>query len=86
MKTVTALAVLLALCGTAAAKPAPVERDLAAPLVVEDSVMYPGPIGAMLESDYFRAPQPQAASNRDFSCHLRMFFSKRPMTLTQTCE
>jgi hypothetical protein len=87
MKSAIALILVLAFCNAAAAKLAPVERTMTASLLAEDSVMYPGPIGALLESDYFRAPQPaQSASNRIFPCHLRMYFSKEPMTFTQSCE
>jgi hypothetical protein len=88
MKSAIALTFLLALCTAAAAKLAPVERTMTSSLVAEDSVMYPGPIGAMLESAYFRAPQQAqaAASNRIFPCHLRLYFSKEPMTFTQSCE
>jgi hypothetical protein len=86
MKTVTAFAILLALCSAATANLAPMGRDITASVVANDSVMYPGSIGAMRESNYFRAPQPQSASNRIFPCQLRLYFSKQPMTFAPSCQ
>jgi hypothetical protein len=51
----------------------------------EDAVLYAGPIGAMLESDYFRAPHAQANSDKGV-CRLQLYFSNQPFRLARTCE
>lgn len=54
------------------AKPAPVEPIRLTPSIEETS-MTTGPAGAMLESDYFRAPQRPLTAGRIFPCRLQMF-------------
>jgi hypothetical protein len=57
MKRCIAFALLLAIGAPAQAKLTPHDRTAVAPsATAEDAVMYAGPIGAMLETDYFRAP------------------------------
>ncbi len=62
---------LLALGVTAQAKPAPVEPQTVA-MLFDDSTIYSGPSGAMLESNYFNAPQPPYAAGRVFPCRLQL--------------
>ena len=62
---------LLALGVTAQAKPAPVETQTVA-MLSEDSTIDSGPSGAMLESNYFHAPQSPHASGRVFLCPLQL--------------
>ena len=66
----------LLLAGTlvAQAKPTP-EIDVAPRLTPtsEDTAVLVGPAGAMLESDYFRAPRPDNSdSRRPFPCRLQL--------------
>ncbi len=66
MKELTAVALLLALSAVAGAKPAPVE-----PLRPPDDVgKNISSVGAVLERDYFRAPQPQFNAG-GFPCRLQ---------------
>ncbi len=92
MKVLIALAVLLApalfgpallgLDATAQAKLAPFEPQPAA-ASLEAAAIYLGPAGAMLERDYFRAPQPLFAAGRIFPCRLQLFAKTR---LAQSCH
>jgi hypothetical protein len=71
MRTLLALTLLVVFGAAVQAKPAPVERQPKV-LAPEDSAMVTGPIGAMLESDYFRAPQTPSAATRVFPCRLQL--------------
>lgn len=76
MKVLTAFAVFLALGtlalgATAQAKLAPLESQQAT-ISTDDAAMFTGVAGAMLESDYFRAPQPPFAAGRVFPCRLQL--------------
>ncbi len=51
---------------------------------VEDAVLYAGPIGAMLESDYFRAPHVQSGNKS--LCRLHLYFSNQPFRLARSCD
>jgi hypothetical protein len=84
MKALIAFAVILALGGTSQAKLAPLEAQQIA-TSRSDMDMFAGPAGAMVESDYFRAPQPPFAAGRIFPCRLqvRMFEKTR---LAQSCN
>jgi hypothetical protein len=84
MKMLPAFAVLLMLGASAAAKLAPVEREQAAP-DVGDNALYLGPIGAMLESDYFRVPR-HAGGSRVFPCRFRLQVEAPGARVTQSCE
>ena len=84
MKALVAFAVILALGATAQAKEAPLEpKQIAA--APGDTDMLAGTAGAMVESDYFRAPQPPFAAGRVFPCRLqaRVFEKTR---LAQSCH
>ena len=82
MKTLTAFAVLLALGATAHAKLTPNDKVPAASAAVEDAVMYGGPIGAMLETNYFR--DARSGFGGASSCRLRQYFTDP--RLTRSCE
>jgi opacity protein-like surface antigen len=86
MKIMLALAVLAALATSAAAKPSLFEPRAAAPAVDDESVLYLGPVGAMLESDYFRVPQPPAGAGRVFPCRVRLHAIGRKPGFTQACD
>jgi hypothetical protein len=89
MKVLIALAVFLApvlfaLGATAQAKPAPLEQQsISASL--EASAIYSGPSGAMLEQDYFRAPQPLLTAGRIFPCRLQLRVFEKTR-LAQSCN
>lgn len=72
MKALVALAFFLALIVLASAKPAPVEepRSTLALNGADISVGPAGTTGAMLERDYFQAPQPQFNAG-SFPCRLQ---------------
>jgi hypothetical protein len=84
MKILLALALMVSLGAAVQAKPAPPDpspRDL----VPEDTAISVGDAGAMLESDYFRAPQEPFAANLVFPCRLQLRpFEKR--RLAQSCH
>jgi hypothetical protein len=83
MKALVAFALLLAIDAPAQAKLTPGDRVAAAqPVSADDAVMSSGPIGAMLESDYFQAPRSKFGGGG--SCRLYLYFSDR--RLTQSCE
>jgi len=52
--------------------------------IVEDAVLYGGPVGALLESDYFR--KPRRASGGVSVCRLHLFFSSEPFRFAPSCE
>jgi hypothetical protein len=52
---------------------------------VEDAALYAGPIGATLESDYFRGPHVQSGNNKSL-CRLHLYFSSQPFRLARSCE
>jgi len=52
--------------------------------IVEDAVLYGGPVGALLESDYFRKPRP--ASGSVSVCRLHLFFSSEPFRFAHFCD
>lgn len=84
MRPMFALILLLAFATGAEAKhsPVPVERLTPSPA---ELAIFTGPAGAMLESDYFRAPGARLAGAGLFPCRLRLdLFSKTRMA--QTCH
>jgi hypothetical protein len=85
MKVLLALAVLAALAIGAAAKPSPFEPRTAAP-AIEDDALDLRPVGAMLESDYFRGPEPQAGAGRIFPCRVRLHAIGRTPRFAQACD
>lgn len=85
MKLLITIAVLLALGASVQAKPAPFElRPLA--ISANDTVIQSGPAGAMLESDYFRAPQQPTAARRLFPCRLQLRMFDTVRLASQSCN
>lgn len=84
MKALIALAVLLALGATVQAKLAPPERQLVA-ISADDLTIYTGPSGAMVESNYFRAPPAPLGSSRIFPCRLQLRVFEKTR-LAQSCQ
>ena len=85
MKTLTVIAMLFVFGATAQAKLTP--RDSIAPApsaLAAESVSYPGPVGAMLESDYFRAKATNFGGTRQ--CSLHSYFSTQPFRLARSCD
>jgi hypothetical protein len=87
MKASMTAAVLLGLFAYGAqaqAKPAPIEARLAV-ASRDDSTINTGPSGAMMESNYFNAPQAPFTAARLFPCRLqvRIFDKTR---LAQACN
>jgi hypothetical protein len=85
MKALLALAVLAALATIATANPSPFEPS-AATTAADDDALYLGPVGAMLESDYFRAPEPPAGASRVFPCRVRLQPIGRTPRFAQACD
>jgi hypothetical protein len=85
MKNLIAIAVLVSLGASAQAKPAPFEiRPLA--ISANDTVIQSGPAGAMLESDYFRAPQQPVAAGRLLPCRLQLRMFDTIRVASQSCN
>ena len=83
MKALIAFALLLALAAPAQAKLTPSDRlAAAASTAADDAVMSSGPIGTMLETDYFSTPHSKFGGGG--SCRLYVYFSDR--RLTHACE
>ena len=84
MKQLIALALFLAVSAAAQAKLAPVEPQPAA-FSPDDLTVLTGPVGATLEQNYFRAPQPANAGASVFPCRLQLrIFDKT--RLAQSCD
>lgn len=66
----------------AQAKPTPIE-SMRLTASTEETSMATGPAGAMLESDYFRAPQRPLTAGRVFPCRLQIFDKVK---LAQSCH
>lgn len=75
---------LLAVCTSAMAKPTPVEpvRLTYAP---DETGISVGPVGALLESDYFRAPRQPASAGHPFPCRLQLHVFEKTQ-LAQSCR
>ena len=52
--------------------------------IAEGAVLYAGPIGAMLERDYFNTPR--TVSNGNSLCRLHLYFSSEPFRLARSCD
>ena len=64
------------------AKPTPVE-PIRLTHTSDETALTTGPVGAMLESDYFRAPQRPLTAGRAFPCRLQIFDK---VQLAQSCH
>jgi hypothetical protein len=84
VKTLIAIALLFMMGATAQAKLAPVDPQPVA-FSPDDSAISTEAPGAMLEQNYFRAPQPATAASRVFPCRLQLrLFDKTQ--LAQSCN
>jgi hypothetical protein len=82
MKAIIAIALFLSLGAAAAAKPDPVTPQDQTPLGSAAAAIVSEPVEAMMESEYFRAPEKSSATERLFPCPLRqMVFGKRRIAL-----
>jgi hypothetical protein len=52
--------------------------------IAEDAVLYAGPVGALLEADYFSTPR--KVSNARSLCRLHVYFSSEPFRLARSCD
>lgn len=84
MKIICATGMLLLSMAAAQAKFAPVESVRMSPLPDEVTIAA-GPAGAMLESDYFRAPQTPSATSQIFPCRLKLQVFEKTQ-LAQSCR
>lgn len=86
MKVVLAPVLLLIFVASAVAKPSPFEVKDVPSLPPDDNVLYLGPAGAMLESDYFGAPQSLTGANRIFPCRVKLQAAERRTSFAQVCD
>jgi hypothetical protein len=52
--------------------------------IAEDAVLYSGPVGALLEANYFSTPRKM--SNASGLCRLHVYFSSEPFRLARSCD
>lgn len=84
MRAVLAVVILLICAATAGAKPSPVETPRLTPTPSELAIAV-GAAGAMVESDYFQAPQTPFSAHGALACRLHAeIFSKT--RLAQACH
>jgi hypothetical protein len=85
MRMLLTLAGLIVLSGSASALPSPyaISRPSTA---INDSAIYLGPAGALLEADYFHAPQPRYGAGRLFPCQLRLHTIEYTRRVGQSCD
>lgn len=86
MRIVIASILCAALVSSAAAKPSPFEVKGALPPTVDDNVLYLGPVGAVLESDYFGLPQSLTGAGRIFPCRVKLHVIDRGPRFVQACD
>lgn len=84
MKALLAFALLVGLAAAAHAKPAPLEAPARA-FAPEDTAISVGAAGALLESDYFRAPKEPSIAGRVFPCRLQLQVFEKTQ-LAQACH
>jgi len=84
MRALFIFVMILGLCATAQAKPAPLNLRPVA-LSVDDNVIDTGPSGASLESNYFNAPQQPYAAGRVFPCRLQLRVFEK-IRIAQSCH
>ena len=75
---------LLVFAVAAQARPTPLANQAAAE-IADEMAIYTGPAGATLESNYFRAPQPEFAGGRIFPCRLQLRVFEKTR-LAQSCN
>ena len=85
MKCLLALTGLLVFASAAMAVPSPYSAPrLSQP--ADESALYLGPVGALVEADYFRVPEPTYGTTRIFPCRLRLHIAERDHHVVQSCE
>jgi hypothetical protein len=85
MKALIVIAMLFVFGAAAQAKLTP--RDSIAPApsaLAAELAPYSGPIGAMLEANYFRAKAANFGGTRQ--CSLHSYFSTQPFRLARSCD
>ena len=85
MRALLMLGGLIAFAGNALAIPSPYATGRPSPAVTE-SAIYLGPAGALLEADYFHAPQPRYGARRLFPCRPRLHIFVATHGFEQSCE
>lgn len=85
MKALLALCLLAMMSGPAAASLTP-RAPVPPPPGLETWQIYLGPAGAMLESDYFRAPRSPFAGGPVIPCRLRRSGTADEVHLTFSCR
>jgi hypothetical protein len=89
MRALRILAVLIAgltvFAGDAAAMPSPYRAGRSAPSI-NDSAIYLGPAGALLEADYFRAAHPRYGARRLLPCGSRLHLAAPPQDVERSCD
>jgi len=84
MRAVLAIAIFLTLSGAAFAKPAPLANPRLTPSPADLAIAV-GAAGALVESDYFRAPAAQFSGHGALVCRLQIeLFSK--VRLARACR
>jgi len=84
MRAVLAIAIILTSAGAAFAKPAPPQTPRLTPSPADLAIAV-GAAGAMVESDYFRAPNAQFSGHGVLACQLQSeMFSK--IRLARSCD
>jgi hypothetical protein len=86
MKVFLVSATLAALATGAGAAPSPYDLKPDGPAVADENALYLGPVGAMLESNYFGVPQPTAGTGRVFPCRIRLHPIGNPPRFAQVCD
>jgi len=86
MAALFSFALMCASTTTSEAKTDPAARvAVDSSTVTEDAVIYAGPIGAALETGYFAGTKRKFGAESD-RCHMRLYFSDRPLQLARSCE
>jgi hypothetical protein len=85
MRAVLTFVGLIVFAGIARTMPSPYQAARPAP-AINDSAIYLGPAGTLLEADYFHAPQPRYGARRLFPCRPRLHLVARTHGVEQSCE
>ena len=85
MKALLAVCLLATMTGAAAANFSP-RAPMTSPRTLENWLINLGPAGAMLESDYFRAPQSPFAGGPVVPCQLRRSSIAGEIRLSFSCR
>jgi len=83
MRLLLSFALLTVFPAAAAATPSPMQREAQR---IDDGAIYLGPAGALLESDYFNVPPPQAGVTRIFPCRFHLRATVGSARFAQSCD